>query len=68
MSMLTLPQMIANLFTRDYKRMIWGSMAIGFAACVAGLWLSYFLNISSGAFIILLLVVAFLLAKGLRKQ
>ncbi|GAB6394298.1 MAG: zinc ABC transporter permease [Bacteroidales bacterium] len=68
MSMLTLPQMIANLFTSDFRRIIWGSMAIGFAACITGLSLSCFLNVSSGAFIILILVLAFLLAKRLRKQ
>ena len=36
-----------------------GSIAIGFLGCVSGLVLSYFLNVPSGAFIILFLVVPF---------
>jgi zinc transport system permease protein len=65
MSMLTLPQMIVNLFTSDFRKIIWGSIGTGFLACVAGLVLSYFLNVPSGAFIILVLVVAFLGARRL---
>jgi zinc transport system permease protein len=67
MSMLTLPQIIANLFTSDFRRIVWGSIAAGFLACVAGLMLSYYLDVPSGAFIILVLVVAFLAAKGIRR-
>jgi zinc transport system permease protein len=67
MSMLTLPQIIVNLFTSDFKKIIWGSMAVGFLACLAGLLCSYWLNVPSGAFIILLLVVFFLTAKALRR-
>lgn len=57
MSLLTLPQITVNLFTSDFKKIIWGSIAIGFLGCVSGLVLSYFLNVPSGAFIILFLVV-----------
>lgn len=53
MSLLTLPQITVNLFTSDFKKIIWGSIAIGFLGCVSGLVLSYFLNVPSGAFIIL---------------
>ncbi|MDR1645560.1 MAG: metal ABC transporter permease [Tannerellaceae bacterium] len=63
MSMLTLPQMIVNLFTSDFRKLIWGSAVIGFVACIAGLALSYVLDVPSGAFIILILVIAFLIAK-----
>ncbi|MDR1556505.1 MAG: metal ABC transporter permease [Tannerellaceae bacterium] len=35
-------------------------------ACAAGLILSYYLNVPSGAFIILVLVVVFLIAKGVK--
>jgi zinc transport system permease protein len=68
MSMLTLPQMIVNLFTADFRTIVWGSIGVGFLACLAGLLLSYFLDVPSGAFIILILVIAFLVAKGCRKQ
>lgn len=64
MSLLTLPQMTVNLFTSDFRRIIFGSVGIGFLGCVAGLVLSYFLNVPSGAFIILVLVTIFLIAKA----
>jgi zinc transport system permease protein len=66
MSMLTLPQMIVNLFTSSFRKIIWGSIVIGFMACTAGLMLSYFLDVPSGAFIILVLIIAFLAAKGVK--
>ena len=64
MSMLTFPQMIVNIYTSSFRKIIWGSIAVGFLSCVAGLLLSYFLNVPSGAFIILVLVVTFLIAKA----
>lgn len=65
MSLLTLPQMTVNLFTSNFRKIIFGSIGIGFLSCVAGLVLSYFLNVPSGAFIILVLVVIFLVLKGI---
>ncbi|SEF84783.1 metal ABC transporter permease [Parabacteroides chinchillae] len=65
MSLLTLPQITVNLITSDFKKIIWGSILVGFTGCVAGLILSYFLNVPSGAFIILVLVVLFLITKGI---
>lgn len=64
MSLLTVPQMTINLFTSDFKRIIFGSILLGFLACVAGLFLSYFLHIPSGAFIIVVLIGCFLTAKS----
>ena len=66
MSLLTLPQITMNLFTSDFKKIIWGSIGIGFLGCVCGLLLSYFLNVPSGAFIILFLVVLFLALKAIK--
>ena len=66
MSLLTLPQITVNLFTSDFKKIIFGSIAIGFLGCVAGLVLSYFLNVPSGAFIILVLVLFFLVVKAIK--
>ena len=66
-SLLTLPQATANLFPSDFKQMMWGSVAIGFVGCVAGLLLSYFLNVPSGAFIILVLVLFFLVTKAIKQ-
>ena len=39
------------------------SIAISFVGCVAGLLLSYTLNVPSGAFIIFVLIAIYLLAK-----
>lgn len=64
MSLLTLPQMVINQFTSDYKKIMYGSILLGFFACVVGLILSYYLNIPSGAFIILVLTVLFFGVKG----
>ncbi|MDR0430881.1 MAG: metal ABC transporter permease [Tannerellaceae bacterium] len=65
MSLLTLPQITVNLFTSDFRKIIWGSIGVGFAGCMAGLVLSYYLNVPSGAFIILVLVALFLASKGI---
>lgn len=64
MSLLTLPQITVNLFTADFKKIILGSIFIGFLGCVTGLFLSYQLNVPAGACIILIFVILFLLAKG----
>lgn len=66
MSLLTLPQVTVNLFTSDFRRIMIGSVGIGFAGCVCGLLLSYWLNVPSGAFIILFLVLLFLVAKAIK--
>lgn len=66
MSLLTLPQITMNIFTSDFRKMIWGSIGIGFLGCVAGLFFSYLFNIPSGAFIILVLVILFLIAKAIK--
>lgn len=62
-SLLTIPQTIANLFTKDFRYMILISIPLAFAGTFAGLLLSYHLNIPSGASIIMSLVVAFIIAK-----
>lgn len=66
MSMLTLPQITINLFTSNFKKIITGSIILGFLGCVTGLILSYYFNIPSGAFIILVLVVLFLVGKAIK--
>lgn len=67
MSLLTLPQITANLWTSDYSRISWASIVIGFVGSIAGLYLSYQLNAPSGAFIILLFVLFFLGAKAIKE-
>ncbi|MCC8153214.1 MAG: metal ABC transporter permease [Tannerellaceae bacterium] len=64
MSLLTLPQITVNLFTSHFKTIILGSIGIGFLGCLSGLYISYHLNVPTGACIILILVTLFLLAKA----
>ena len=66
MSLITVPQMTANLFTVNYSRIISLSVGISFVACVVGLLLSYYLNVPSGAFIIFVLIVVFFVGKGIK--
>ncbi len=67
MSLLTLPQITVNLLTSDYRKIQWGSILLAFAGSVGGLFLSYYQNVPSGAFIILLLVVFFLVVKCIQE-
>ncbi|NDW13658.1 metal ABC transporter permease [Bacteroides sp. 214] len=63
MSLLTIPQMTANLFTNNFKKIIWISIGIGCLCCVGGLIASYYLNIPSGASIIFLSIVVYAISK-----
>ena len=63
-SLLTIPQSIANLFTKDFKNIIIVSIVIGLIGAFLGLLISFKINIPSGAAIIFSLVVIFLLAKS----
>lgn len=62
-SLLTIPQTIANLFTHRFRLMIVVSSCIAFIAAVCGLLTAALLNIPTGATIILTLVVFFIIAR-----
>ena len=62
-SLLTLPQMTANLFTHSFKRIIWMSIGIGYLGCLGGLFLSYQLQVPSGAAIIFFSILVYALCK-----
>lgn len=66
-SLLTIPQMTANLFTHNFKRIIWLSIGIGFAGCLGGLLISYYLNVPSGASIIFFSIVIYIICRVWRK-
>jgi len=63
MSLLTVPQMTANLFTSRMKIIILYSIGLGIIGCITGLILSYYLNVPSGAAIIFVQILIFLLCK-----
>lgn len=74
MSLLTIPQMTANLYTANFSKMIFLSILFGLVGCILGLILSAYINVPSGAFIIFVLISvyficrfvnSFLLKKGL---
>lgn len=68
LSLLTIPQMTANLFTCHFKRMMLLSIGFGWIDCLLGLSLSYLLNVPSGATIIFVSILVFGFSKLLAKQ
>ena len=66
-SLLTIPQNAANLFTNDFRKIIYYSIILGFSGSFSGLMISYFLNIPSGASIIFSLAVLYLLLSIIKK-
>lgn len=64
-SLLTIPQVTANLFTRQFKHMALLSVPIGYAGCLGGLYLSFRYNIPSGASIIFVSILIYLACKGI---
>lgn len=62
-SYLTIPQTTANIYVSDLKQIIFLSIAISFIGSVAGLLVSYYLNLPSGATIIFVFVLLFAIAK-----
>lgn len=65
-SLLTIPQMTANLLTNNFKKIIWLSIGFGFLGCLGGLFISYYLNVPSGASIIFFSIIIYIISKLLR--
>lgn len=64
LSLLTVPQMTVNIFTARFKNILVYSCVVGTIGCFGGLFISYYLNIPSGAAIIFVQVILFLLCKS----
>lgn len=62
-SLLTIPQMTANLFTHRFHRIIWLSIGIGYLSCLGGLLISFYLNVPSGASIIFFSIIIYVVCK-----
>jgi len=58
-ALLTAPTAIAKHFTFNLKKLMLISSLIGMIISISGIWLSFYLNIPSGAMIILLLSASF---------
>ncbi|MFW6290596.1 MAG: metal ABC transporter permease, partial [Mariniphaga sp.] len=63
LSLLTIPQATANLFTKDFKNLLILSSILAFIGTMIGLFISYYMDIPSGATIIFTLVSMFALLK-----
>ena len=62
-SLLTLPQMTAKLFTQSFKSIIGLSIVFGYMGCLGGLFLSFQLQVPSGAAIIFFSILVYALCK-----
>jgi zinc transport system permease protein len=65
-AMLTIPAAISEQFVRDVRRMMFLASGLGVVFMTVGLWLSYLLNLTSGATIILFSGVAYLASLALQ--
>lgn len=66
LSILTIPQNIANIFTNRFGEIMIISVILGFFASMIGLVISYYLDIPSGATIIFSLVLMYLAARVMK--
>lgn len=62
-ALLTIPQATASLFSKTYKTIIMLAILFGMISSIGGLIVSYFLNIPSGATIIFLSILIFILVR-----
>ncbi|MGL4293756.1 MAG: metal ABC transporter permease [Bacteroidales bacterium] len=66
MSVLTLPQMIANIFSNDYRHILIYSIGNCLLACAGGLFISYYLNVPAGACIVFILTFMYCLMRCIK--
>ena len=61
LALLTAPAAVSGLLTSSFRRRMIYSVLLGCVFCVSGLWISYELNIASGAAIVILSVLCYLI-------
>ncbi len=66
LSLLTIPQNTANLFTSNFGKILFWSVIIGFFGAFLGLTASYYLDIPSGATIIFSLVIIYITGRVIK--
>ena len=66
-ALLTMPAAIGAMFLRDIRKIMLAAGLLGVLFTVGGLWLSYALNLTSGATIILVAAAAFLVGLALKR-
>lgn len=67
-ALLTAPPAISRLFTYNLKKIMLYSILLGILFCLAGLWISYTLDMPSGAVIILTAATGYLAAVAVSKH
>lgn len=67
LSLLTIPQATANIFTGNFRKLLSLSVVFAFSGTFLGLIISYFLDIPSGATIIFTLLILFAAMKILKR-
>ena len=67
MSLLSMPQMIAEVFTNRLKQMMIISVIISIVCSVAGLFCSYLMGVPASATIVLALVTVYIIARIFKK-
>lgn len=66
MSMISLPQMTAEIFCHRFKTIMWLSVGVSSAGCLGGLVLSAFIDVPCSALIVMTLAVLFVTARLFR--
>jgi len=66
-AMLTIPAAMAKQFTYNLKKMMFFSALLGIIFVLCGLWLSYELDLASGATIVIVSGIFFLVSFGFRR-
>jgi len=67
-ALLVIPAAIARNLTRQLRSMVWVSCGVSAGSMAMGLWLSYQLDLPSGATVVLLLALLFFLAIPLGRR
>lgn len=67
LALLCVPPAVARMYTNNLKKMILISIGLGVVFCLLGLWISYQLELASGAAIVIVSVLAYFLAVGLER-
>lgn len=66
-SLLSIPQMTANLLTQRFNRMALLSIFFSIFSCLAGLAGSYWLNVPSGATIVLVSILIYMVVRTIKR-
>ena len=62
MSLISLPQLVAERLTRSYRRMMLISGIVSLAGCLGGLWISVLIDVPASAVIVILLTAFYALS------